>query len=127
MEVLPDSSANRAWDSDVMLQPRQGALYGLGYEPGHYRTALYPELSVIQKLEMARRVADNQAAEAFVAHQNVRAQSEDEILQSKIASGSNCPCQIIGRCCIVKEIGRTTDLECGVWSKRLIALEPLSV
>ena len=37
------------------------------------------------------------------------------------------PCQIIGGCCIVEEIGRTTDPECGVLSKRLIALEPLGV
>src|SRR5439155_27206357 len=111
------SAANRAWASAVMLQPRQTAVYSLRYEPGHYRTALYPELSVIQELEMARSVADGQAAEALVADQNVRAQSEDEILHSEIAGGSNCPCQIIGRCCSVKELGGTSDLACGVWRK----------
>ncbi len=76
---------------------------------------------------MARGIADDKAAKPLVADENVGAESEHEILESKLSRGSNCPCQILDRCCIVEEISWTTNPECGVLSKRLIALEPLGV
>jgi len=76
---------------------------------------------------VTRRVADDETSESLVADQNVGAESEYEVVEVEIPGGSNCPCQILGRCCIVEEIGWTTDLECGVLSKRLIAFEPLGV
>ena len=76
---------------------------------------------------MARSIADHQAAESHVADEDIGAEAKHEVLDLEIPGSSNCPCQIICRCCIVKEIGWTTDLECGVLTKRLIALEPLGI
>jgi len=76
---------------------------------------------------VAGDVADDKTTKSLVPNEDVGSQTEDEVLNIEIASGGDCPCQIIGRCGIVKEIGGTTDLECGVLSKRLTALEPLGI
>jgi hypothetical protein len=76
---------------------------------------------------MMRRVSDDQTAKSLVSDEDVGAQAENEIIDTELAGGGNGPCQIICRCGIVKEIGWTADLECGVLSKRLFALEPLGV
>src|SRR6185437_8299625 len=127
MQILPDSSSHGTGDPDVMLETRQSALDCLGYQPCHHRAGLNPKFALIEEFQVAGSVADHQAAKALVADQYIGAQSEHEILDTDLSGGADRPCQIVGRCCIVEEIGWTTDLECGVLSKRLIALEPLGV
>jgi hypothetical protein len=124
MEVLPHCSAHRARDSHVMLEARPFPLNGLGYQLAHHRAALHPQLPVVGKPEMARGVAYDQAAKTLVTDEDVGAQSEHEIIDSKLTGGRHSPCQIVRRCCIVEEIGGTTNPERGVLSKRLVALEP---
>ena len=127
MQVLPDRAANCAWDSDVVLEAGQVAFNGLRYEFRHNSSTLDPEAAIVEEPEVTRRVTDDEAAKSLVSDQDVGSQAEDEVFDVEIACGSDGPCQIICRCCIVKEIGGTADLECGVLSKRLIALEPLGV
>ena len=123
VQVLPDRSANRAGNSDVVLQTRQSALDGLRYQPCHHCSALHPEPAIVEKLQMAGSIPDDEAPESFVANKDVGAEPEYEILDSELTSSGDGPCQILGRCGIVKEIGWTADLECGVLSKWLISLE----
>lgn len=127
VQVLPDRSANRAGNSDVVLQTRQAALDGLGYQPCHHRSALHPKPAVVEKLQMAGSISDDEAPESFVADEDVGTEPEYEILDSELTSSSDGPCQILGRCGIVKEIGWTADLECGVLSKWLTSLESRAV
>lgn len=127
VEVLPNCAANRAWDSDVVLESGQVAFDCLRYEFRHDSSALDPEPTIVHELEVARDVADDEAAKSLVTDEDVGSQTEDEVFDIEITGGCYGPCQIIGRCCIVKEIGGTADLERGVLSKRLVALEPLRV
>ena len=127
MEVLPYGAADRARNAYVVLQPREPALDSLRDELGHDGAALDPEPPVVQKFQVAGRIPDNKSAEAFVADEDVGAEPEHEIVDAEVSGSSYGPCQIVGRCCIVKEIGWTTDPECGVLSERLTAFEPLRV
>jgi len=123
VQVLPDRSADRAGNSDVVLQARQSALDSLRYQPCHHCSALNPEPAVVEKLQMAGCIPDDKAPESPVADEDVCTEPEYEILDSELTGSSDSPCQILGRCGIVKEIGWTADLECGVLSKWLISLE----
>ena len=127
VQVLPDRSADRAGDSDVVLQTRQSALDGLRYQPCHHCSAFHPELAVVGKVQMAGRIPDDETPESFVADEDVGTEPEYEILDSELTSSDDSPCQILGRCGIVEEIGWTADLECGVLSKWLISLESRAV
>src|SRR5258706_11724183 len=127
MQILPDSAPNGARYSNVVLKAGQFPFDGQGNQFCHHRTALNPELGVVAELEMARGIADDQATESLVTDENIGAQPQHEVIESELAGGSNCPCQVIDRCCIVEEISGTTNPECGVLSKRLISFEPLGV
>ena len=127
VQILPHSPANGAGDSDVVLEARPSAFDGLRYQLCHYRPGLHPELSVVEKLQMARCVADDEAPEPLVADEYVGTEPQDEVLQFELTGCSDSPCQILRGCCIVEEIGWTADLECGVLSKWLIALESRAV
>ena len=127
MQVLPNRAADCAWDSDVVLDARQAAFHGLRYEFRHNSSSLDPEPAIVEESQVARCVTDDEAAKSLVSDQDVGSQTEDEVFDVEITCGGDSPCQIICRCCIVKEIGGTADLECGVLSKRLTALEPLGV
>ena len=50
VQILPDCSADRAGNSDVVLQARQPALHGLRYQLCHHCSALHPEPAVVEKL-----------------------------------------------------------------------------
>jgi hypothetical protein len=76
---------------------------------------------------MTRRITDDQAPKSPVADEDIGTQAKDEVFDAKIPRGSDCPCQILGRCCIVEKIGWTTDLECGVLSEWLVAFQPLAI
>ncbi len=127
VQILPDRSANRAGNSDVVLQARQSTLDGLRYQPCHYCSAFHPELAPVEKLQMGGRIPDDEAPESLVADEDVGTEPEYEILDSEFTGSANSPCQILGRCCIVEEIGWTADLECGVLSEWLISLESPAV
>jgi len=127
VEILPHRSADRAWYPDIVLEPGEAALDGLRDEFCHHRSTFHPELPSVEKLQVIGDVPDDETAESLVSDEDVCAESEDEVLDSQLASRRNRPCQIVGRCCIVKEIRWTTNPECGVLSKRLISLEPLGV
>src|SRR3954463_11467382 len=127
MQILPDGAADRAWDADIVLESRQSALHCLRDESRHHRAALDPEPAFVEEFQMARRVPDDEPAEAFIADEYVGAEAEHEIVDPQIPGGGDRPCQIVSRCCIVEQIGWTTDPECGVLTKRLIPLEPLRI
>jgi hypothetical protein len=110
-----------------MLQPRQSPFHRLRDEPRHHSPALDPELAALQELQVARSVTDDESAKSFVADEDIGAQTQHEILDTELSGSRDSPCQILGRCCIVEEIGGTANPKCGVLSKRLIALEPLCV
>jgi hypothetical protein len=76
---------------------------------------------------MAGGIPNYEAPESLVADEYVGTEAEHEILDPELASRGDGPCQILCRCCIVKEIGWTADLECGVLSKWLISLESRAV
>ena len=127
VQVLPDRSANGARDPNVVLEARQAAFDSQRYEFRHDSSTLDPEPTIVEESEVTRCVADHEASKSLVSDENVGSESEHEIFDVEITGSGYSPCQIICRCCIVKEIGWTADLECGVLSKRLIALEPLGV
>ena len=127
MEILPDCTANGARDSDVVLESRQAPLDRLGYQPRHHCSALDPKAPVIQKLQVVGRISDNKTSKSTVADQDVGAEAEDEVVDSEVSGGGNSPCQIVGGCSIVEQIGWTADPECGVLSERLVTFEPLAV
>ena len=76
---------------------------------------------------MTRGIADHQSTKARVTDEYVRAEPKNEEVDTELSGGSDSHFQIIGRCGIVEVVGWTTDLECGVLSKRLIPFEPLRV
>ena len=127
VQVLPDRSADRARNPDVVLQTRQSALDGLRYQLCHHCSALHPEPAIVEKLQMAGSIPDDETPESLVADEDVGTESEYEILDSELTGSSDSPCQILRRCGIVEEIGWTTDLECGVLSKWLISLESRAI
>ena len=127
MQVLPNRSADCAGNSDVMLQTRPFALDGLRYQPCHHCSALHPEPAIVEKLQMARSIPDDKSPESPVADENIGTEPEYEVFDSEFTGGTDSPCQIFGRYCIVVEIGWTADLECGVLSKWLIALESRAI
>src|SRR5690349_2445238 len=127
VQVLPNGATNRAWDADIVLESRETARDSLGNELCHHCPTLNPKPAIIVELEVTRSVPNHQAAEAFVADQNVGAKTEHEKGYTQLTSGIDSHCQIIGRCGIVEVVSWTTDLECGVLSKRLIPFEPLCV
>ena len=127
MQVLPNRSADCAGNSDVMLQTRPFALDGLRYQPCHHCPALHPEPAIVEKLQMARSIPDDKSPESPVADENIGTEPEYEVFDSEFTGGTDSPCQIFSRCCIVVEIGWTADLECGVLSKWLIALESRAI
>lgn len=127
MQILPDRSAHGAGNSDVVLQAGPFALDGLRYQPRHHCSALHPEPTIVEKLQMTRSVADDQSPESLVADKDVGTEPKDEVLDSELTRGRDSPCQIFRRCGIVKEIGWTADLECGVLSKWLVTLESRAV
>ena len=127
VQVLPDRSANSAWDSNVVFQTRQSALDGLRYQPCHYGTALHPELAIVEKLQMARSIPNYETPESLVADKDVGTETEYEILDFEITGSTDSPCQILGRCGIVEDVGWTADPECGVLSQWLISLESRAV
>src|SRR4051794_32842290 len=108
MQVLPDGAADGARDADVVLEARESPLYGLRNQFGHHRAAFDPQLSFVEELEVARRVPDDEAAKALVADEYVGAEPEYEIVDAEISGGGDRPCQVVGRCCIVEQIARTT-------------------
>jgi hypothetical protein len=127
MQILPNRSANSAGDTHVMLEAGPSTLDSLRDQSCHDRPTLDPEPAVVKEFQMTRRISDYQPTESFIANQYVGAEAENEILYAEISCSGDSPCQIIGRCCIVEEIGGTADLECGVLSKSLIAFESLAV
>jgi len=125
MEVLPHRAANGAGNAYVMLQTGQTTLDCQRDEFCHYGSALDPKPSIVEKLQVTGGVSYDKAAKPFITNENVCAEAEDEIVDPKLACRADRPCQIIGRCGIVEEIGGTADLECGVLTERLASLEPL--
>jgi len=127
MQILPDRSPNRARNSDIVFKARQPPLDGLRDQLCHHCSALHPEPAIVQKLQMAGGIPNYEAPESLVADEYVGTEAEHEILDPELASRGDGPCQILGRCCIVEEIGWTADPECGVLSKWLISLESRAV
>jgi len=127
VQILPDRSADRAGDSDVVLETRESALDGLRYQLCHDGPALDPEPAIVEELQVTRGIPDDETPESFVTDEDVGTKPEYEILDSEVTSGGDSPRQILGRCCIVEEIGWTADPECGVLSKWLISLESRAV
>ena len=70
---------------------------------------------------MTGSVPYHKAAESAVANEDVRTQTENEVVDSQLTSSSHSPCQIVRRCCIVEDIGWTTNPERGVLSEWLVA------
>ncbi|MEA2761319.1 MAG: hypothetical protein QOD47_603 [Gemmatimonadaceae bacterium] len=127
VQVLPDRSTDRTGNTDVVLETRKSALDSLRYQPRHHCPTLHPEPAIIGELQMTRSVPNHKAAESLVADEDVGAEPEHEVLHPQVTSGGDSPCQILGRCCIVEEIGWTADPERGVLSKWLISLESRAV
>ena len=127
VQVLPDCSTDRAGNSDVVLETRESALDSLRYQLCHHGPALDPEPAIVEKLQVTRSIPDDETPESLVTDEDVGSEPKYEILEPEVTGGSDSPCQILGRCCIVEEIGWTADPECGVLSKRLISLESRAV
>lgn len=123
MEVLPHRAADGAGNAYVMLQSGQTTLYREGDEFCHHCPTLDPKPGIIEKLQVTGGVSYNEATKSLITNEDVRAEAEDEIIDPKLTCRAYCPCQIVGRCSIVEEIGGTTDLECGVLTQRLASLE----
>src|SRR2546423_9950701 len=127
VKILPDCATNRAGDADIVFEARPAAFDCQRYEFRHYSSALDPEPAIVEEFEVTRCVANDESPKSLVSDENVGAESQHEIFDTEIPGSGYRPCQIVCRCSIVKEISWTTDLECGVLCKRLIALEPLGV
>ena len=70
---------------------------------------------------MTRSIPDYESPESLVANENVCTEAKNEIVDAKISRGGYSPCQIVGGCCIVEDIGWTTNPERGVLSEWLVA------
>src|SRR3954469_4856591 len=127
MKILPDRAAYRARNTNIMFEPGEPSLHRLRNEPGHHGSALYPQSAMVEEFQVARRVPDDESAKALVADEDVGAEAQHEIIDAELSGGGDRPCQIVGRCCIVEQIGWTADPECGVLTERLFPFESLRI
>src|SRR5688572_9514108 len=87
MQVLPDRTADRAGDADVMLEPGPPTPYRFGDDLGHHGATLDPEQSVLAKGEVGGDVSDHEPAHALVRDEDVRPKPEDEVRNLRLARG----------------------------------------
>ena len=83
VQILPDGAANGARNSDVVLESGPVRARPPGDQLRHHGAALDPELPVVAELEVARGVPDDEAAKSLVADQNVGAEPEHEVIESR--------------------------------------------
>ena len=70
---------------------------------------------------MTGSISYHQTTETLVTNEDVGAEPEHEVVNTKVTSSGNGPCQIVRRCCIVEDIGWTTTPVRGVLSEWLVA------
>lgn len=70
---------------------------------------------------MTGSISYHQTAETLVTNEDVGAEPQHEVIDTKLTGSGDGPCQIVRRCCIVKDIGWTTNPERGVLSEWLVA------
>src|SRR5882762_3945736 len=127
MKILPDGATNRARNSDVVLQTAPAAAHRLGDELRHHGATLDPEAAVIVKNGVRGYVPNDEAANTFVGDEDVGAEPEDEIRNLSVAGGYDGMRQIIRGVGLIKEIGRTADLESRVGREQNVAPEGRTV
>src|SRR5688500_273802 len=123
MEILPHRAADRAGNSNVMLDARPSSLDRFGDDVGHHRAALHPQASCIRKSEMTRMVPDDQPSETLVSNKDVGAQPEDEVRNMQLPRGHHGNREVLSSDRRIKKICWTADAERGVWSKHLVTRE----
>ncbi len=127
VQVLPDCAAHRARDPHVVLESRPAAACRLEYEVAHHRAALHPQSAVLSPLRVARAVADHESAKAAVAHQDVGAESQHEVLDAKLARRDHRVREIVGRRGFVEVVGGPADPERRERRQRYRELQPVCI
>src|SRR5690606_18948646 len=90
VQVLPDRPAHGTGDADVVVQPAEPALDARDDQVREDDLAARrPHPVVLAELHAAGLVADDQAAEPAVAHEDVGAEAEDEVRDLQLASGED--------------------------------------
>ena len=115
MEVLPDSAANGARNSDVVFQSRPTASDRFSDEVAHDHATLAPHTAVIGESHVTRDIPYHEAPKSPIPDEDVRPEAEDEMGHTTSPGGSDSVCEIIGRYGIVEQVGRTSDPKGGVW------------
>lgn len=125
VQVLPDRTADRARDADIVLEPGPAGGNGRLDDVGDDCPALGIHASVDANVHGVGAVPHDQATHAEVADEDVRPESEDEDRDAGAARRRHGSGEFLRRRGIVQHVGGTADAERGVRSERDIPPEPV--
>ena len=124
VQVLPDRTADRARNPDIMLESGPPTRDGLTDERRHDGAALDPQASVVMERELAGGVSYHEAANPAIAHEDVRAKPEEEKRHANRASCGDCICQSVSGGGIVQQVRGPSNLERRIGRHWLVAPQP---
>ena len=125
VQVLPQRPADGRGDADVMFEPRESRLHGpfdhVGIEDG---AAFGPELARLgPHLDVLGRVADDEAAKASVADDDIGADAEQEMWDRVGARYPDGVGQFVGGVGLDEKVRRTAYFKGGIRGQDNVALE----
>src|SRR5215216_5201694 len=95
VQVLPDRSANRARNTDVVLEARPTTTNHFRNQVAHDHATFAPHSTLLVKAHVARCVSNDEPPESTVSHEDVGTESEHEVGDASLARGDDRVCEIV--------------------------------